>query len=183
MTEDRGDVIQYSKRRMAPIVDTTVTNLNALLNTNSYQKGGWVLHMLRQEVGEEAFWKGIRAYYQKYKDANALTADFQQVMENVAGKSLQTFFAQWVFRAGHPELKIDWKYDTAKKQVEISVQQLQGAPFVFPLELQFLDENKKITLEKTLQVAKTQEVFRFSLPNAPKDIKIDPQARLLYEPR
>lgn len=183
MTEDRGDVIQYAKRRMAPIVDTTVSNLNALLNTNSYQKGGWVLHMLRREVGEEAFWKGIRAYYQKYKDANALTADLQQVMEATSGKSLETFFAQWIFRAGHPELKIDWKYDSAKKQVEISVQQMQSLPFVFPLDIQFLGENKKVTLEKTLQVTKAQEVFRFSLPNAPKEIKIDPNVRLLYESR
>ena len=181
MREERFAVIQYAARRKAPIVDTTVNNLNALLNTNSYQKGAWVLHMLRREIGDEAFWKGIRAYYQRYKESNALTADLQRVMEEVSGKSLQAFFAQWVFRAGHPELKVDWKYDAATKQVEITVQQLQSMLFGFSLDVQFQDDNKKAVLEKTLQIGKAQEVFRFPLNSAPKEIKLDPNAWLLFK--
>lgn len=181
MRKDRFTVVRYAERKLAPIVDTTVTDINDVLNTNSYQKGSWVLHMLRHEIGDAAFWKGYRAYYQKYQGSNALTADLQKVMEEASGKSLATFFKQWVFQAGQPELKVDWKYDATKKELEVSVQQTQAAPFSVPLDVQFLDENKKLVLEKTLPLNKSQELFRFPLASAPKDIKLDPKAYLLFK--
>lgn len=181
MRKDRFTVVRYAERKLAPIVDTTVTDINDVLNTNSYQKGSWVLHMLRHEIGDDAFWKGYRAYYQKYQGSNALTSDLQKVMEEASGKSLQTFFKQWVFQAGQPELKVDWKYDSSKKELEVNVQQLQPSPFSFPLDVHFLDENKKLVLEKTLPVSKSQEQFRFPLASAPKDIKLDPNAHLLFK--
>ena len=49
-----------------------------LLNPNSYQKGAWVLHMLRHELGDDIFWKGMRSFYEKYKNSNALTDDFEK---------------------------------------------------------------------------------------------------------
>lgn len=181
MRKDRFTVVQYAARKLAPIVDTTVTDLNAVLNTNSYQKGSWVLHMLRREVGDAAFWKGYRAYYQRYQGSNALTSDLQKVMEENSGKPLATFFKQWVFQAGQPELKVDWKYDAVKKQVEITVKQVQNSAFTFPLDIQLLDEGKKVILEKTLKVSKGEESFRFPLTSNPKDIKLDPNAWLLFK--
>lgn len=181
MRKDRFTVVRYAERKLAPIVDTTVTDINDVLNTNSYQKGSWVLHMLRHEIGDAAFWKGYRTYYQKYQGSNALTSDLQKVMEEASGKSLSTFFKQWIFQAGQPELKVDWKYDTTKKELEVSVQQVQATPFSFPLDVHFLDENKKLVLEKTLPINKSQEQFRFPLASAPKDIKLDPNAYLLFK--
>ena len=181
MRKDRFTVVRYAERKLAPIVDTTVTDINTVLNTNSYQKGSWVLHMLRHEIGDDAFWKGYRAYYQKYQGSNALTADLQKVMEEASGKSLGTFFKQWVFQAGQPELKVDWKYDAGKKELEVSVQQLQATPFSFPLDVHLLDENKKLVLEKTLPISKSQEQFRIPLASAPKDLKLDPKAYLLFK--
>jgi len=181
MRKDRFTVVKYAERKLAPIVDTTVTDINAVLNTNSYQKGSWVLHMLRREIGDAAFWKGYRNYYQKYQGSNALTADLQKVMEEVSGKPLGVFFKQWVFQAGQPELKVDWKYDATKKQVEISIQQVQNTPFSFPLDVQVLDDGKKIVLEKTISINKTQEQFFFPLTSNPKEIKLDPHAWLLYK--
>ena len=76
-----------------------------LLNDNSYQKGSWVLHMLRRKLGDAIFQKGIQAYYATYKGRNASTDDFMHVMEKVSHQNLQTFFKQWLYTAGHPQLR------------------------------------------------------------------------------
>ncbi|WP_269792012.1 M1 family metallopeptidase [Stenotrophomonas sp. Iso1] len=64
-----------------------------------YQKGALVLHLLRQELGEEVFWRGLRAYTQAHDGRSVVTADFQQAMETAAGRSLQPFFDDWVYGA------------------------------------------------------------------------------------
>lgn len=79
--KDRNTVITFSKKYNEPIVDKTVTDYLQLLNANSYQKGGWVLHMLRRQIGDTAFLRGIRNYYAQYAGKNAVTEDLQLVME------------------------------------------------------------------------------------------------------
>jgi len=64
-------------------VDDESNNLLALLNTNSYQKGGWVLHMLRRKLGDSLFWKGIQTYYATYNGGNASTSDLQKIFEEI----------------------------------------------------------------------------------------------------
>ncbi len=77
-------VIAFSAKNHQPVVDTSITdNFMRLLNANSYQKGGWVLHMLRMKLGDALFWKGIRAWYARYGGSNATTDDFRRVMEAV----------------------------------------------------------------------------------------------------
>ena len=100
---------------MRPVVDSNVTSYMDLLNTNSYQKGGWVLHMLRSQLGDSAFWKGIRIYYARYAGKNASTEDLQKVFEEVSGGSLSQFFKQWLYTGGQPDLAVSWKYDAQKK--------------------------------------------------------------------
>lgn len=65
-----------------------------------YQKGAYVLHLLRVEMGEAAFWRGIRDYTQANDGRSVVTVDFQRAMETAAGRSLQPFFAQWVYGVG-----------------------------------------------------------------------------------
>ncbi len=78
MKSDRERVIKYYLKSPVPVIDTTNTNLMRLLNANSYQKGAWVLHMLRHELGDEIFWKGMRSFYEEYRNKNALTDDFER---------------------------------------------------------------------------------------------------------
>ncbi len=91
---DRTQVVNFFYKNPAPVLDTAITDLGKLLSINSYQKGGWVLHMLRHEVGDLNFWKGIRQYYSVFRNSNALTSDFVSVMEGVSGKDLSHFFNQ-----------------------------------------------------------------------------------------
>lgn len=89
--QDRKDVIAYYKKNPSPIVDNTIKDPKKVLNKNTYQKGGWVLNMLRHQLGDEVFWKGIQLYYKTYKDSNVMTADFRKIMEQVSGEDLEGF--------------------------------------------------------------------------------------------
>lgn len=129
LRKDRAKVIAFEKRRFTPIVDTGVRgDYMQLLNPNSYEKGGWVLHMLRRALGDTTFWKGISTYYTSYRNKNASSADFEHVMEAVSGKDLDIFFHQWLNIPGHPHVTVSWKYDRDKKSVGIDFTQHDVAP-------------------------------------------------------
>jgi aminopeptidase N len=133
---DRDKVLRFEKRRLTPVVDTAVKgNFMQLLNANSYQKGGWVLHMLRRKLGDTLFWKGIRAYYAKYDGGNGNTDDFKNVMAQASGQNLDQFFKQWLYTEGHPKLAIGLHYNEGKENLTLTVTQNQAEPFEFPLEL------------------------------------------------
>jgi aminopeptidase N len=78
----------------------------AIFNAAEYFKGALVLHMLRGMMGDEAFFNGLRQYGQLYRYGNASTEDFRAVMEDVSGLSLFTFFHQWIYEPGYPELSV-----------------------------------------------------------------------------
>ncbi len=133
---DRQTVIKFEKKRLTPVVDTGVNeNFMQLLNANSYQKGGWVLHMLMHKLGDKAFWKGIKAYYAKYNGGNANTDDLRLVMEQASGQDLKQFFNQWLYTAGHPQLALSWKYDEAKKAIALNIEQKQSEIYQLTLEV------------------------------------------------
>ncbi len=181
LLEDRQQVIAFTRRNFRPVVDTTITDYNQLLNTNSYQKGSWVLHMLRQEVGDSVFWKGARTYYDRYKFSNALTVDFQKVMEEISGKELQQFFRQWIFTAGHPQLEVIWDYDAKKQELLLHIQQMQqGTVFQFPLEVAITDDNGE-TRMKQLYIQQQDQNFIIKIESAPKSVRLDPEVKLLQE--
>ena len=126
-----------SKLPDTPIVHRNLSDMKLVLNQLVYQKGGWVLHMLRQEIGTEAFWTGIRDYYRRYRDKNASTDDFRQVMERASGgKDLRWFFTQWLSRSGVPEVGGQWHFVPSRQRVEIILRQKQAtAPFRLHLDL------------------------------------------------
>lgn len=135
LTKDRIKVLRFERTRFTPVVDSPATNLMDLLNANSYEKGSWVLHMLRRKLGDDVFWKAIRAYYAKYKGSNANTTDLRHVMEQTSGQNLEVFFKQWLNTAGHPDLGIVWKYDDNTHKLNIQIAQKQKNLYVVPLEI------------------------------------------------
>jgi len=136
MADQRIKVLKFEKIRVTPVVDTTViTDYMPLLNPNSYEKGGWTLHMLRRKLGDAVFWKGISTYFDKYQGSNANTTDFRMVMEQVSGQKLDSFFKQWLKTSGHPDLAVNWKYDPKTQMVDVQVDQKQSNLYTFPLEV------------------------------------------------
>ena len=183
MQSERKTALRYGPTRRVPVVDTTIKNYNRLLSPNVYQKGAWVLHMLRREIGDQAFWRGLRAYYDLYRLDNALTADFQRVMEAYSGRDLKTFFQQWIFTPGHPQLELDWKFDAAKDAVTFQVRQLQKGPaFQFPLDVEVHGPELKQSFRLEVRQRVQQFTFPLGFP-AVEEVVWDPETWLLFEPR
>lgn len=182
LEEERSTALGFASRYAAPVVDTTAGDYNELLNPNSYQKGGWVLHMLRREVGDEAFWKGIRTYYDRYRLSNALTDDLRRVMEEVSGRDLTTFFRQWLYRPGFPDLAVTWRYEAASRELRLEVRQQQtGGPFLFPLDVAALVPGKAEPQRFSLEVTQMRQEFTLPLDASPTKITLDPDVWLLFE--
>ena len=181
MERARRQVLAFqSQNPDEPLVDTTYTDPNELLNTNPYQKGAWVLHMLRFQLGNTAFWSTLQTFYERHEGGNASTSDFQGAVESVADRSFETFFQQWTRRAGYPILEVSWRYDEASKAVDITVEQTQqGQPFEIPLEVAFaIGDTEELT---TLDVTQSTETFTVDVPAAVRDITVDPHTWLLGE--
>lgn len=176
---ERNRVIKFSRQYDHPIVDTTYQSLMHLLNPNSYQKGAWFLHMLRNEVGDSTFWNGIRMYYETYKYSNAATTDFQAVMETASGKDLNLFFNQWLREGLHPVLLINNGRKCGKEFLEIK-QQKKTHVFEFNLEVEVIYEDGTSEL-KTFTVSKQTERFKLKSKKKIVGFKYDPNVKLLFE--
>lgn len=142
--EQREKIFSYNEKTPGTVLPKRIDDLTHILNTNTYQKGGWVLHMLRHKVGEENFWRGIRDYYKKYQYKNATTAQFFKIMEVNTGQSLEKFSQQWLTTNNYPELKFNWVYYNGV--VRIIIDQKQEVPMSFDLdvELTYEDGTKEI---------------------------------------
>lgn len=125
MEEDRQIYIR-SDVTAQPVVREE-ENLFDLVNRNNYEKGGWVLHMLRARLGDEVFFRGIREYYRRYLHQAVLTEDFQAAMEEASGQDLDRFFRQWLLEPGYPVLEISHEWDEAGRQIVLTVEQVQDA--------------------------------------------------------
>ena len=178
LISERQQVLVFSNRSPRPVIDTTVTDWNRLLNANSYQKGSWVLHMLRRKVGEVDFWKGLRQYYAAFKNGNALTADFQRVMEAASGMDLSRFFQQWLYQPGYPELAVEWSQEGGL--LELDVRQLQPGPaFDFPLDIK-AEGPDGAELKWTVDINRSKKAVSLPCNFEPKRIWLDPDTWLLF---
>ena len=171
------DTVAVTQR---PVIDTVETTLTALLNRNSYEKGGFVLHMLRSQLGDSAFFRGLRAYYDKHKHGNALTSDLQAALEKTSGRRLGPFFDQWLRRPGFPELEVDWSPDSASQTVEIGVTQARrfGA-FEFPLRLALTMSNGQTRRVDVTIPAQPDTKVMLPVSGVVTGVEVDPDYQLL----
>jgi len=178
---DRKQVIEYYLKNPSPVIDTTITDIGKVLSTNTYQKGGWILHMLRHEIGDLNFWKGIQEYYATYRNNNALTSDLQRIMEATSGKDLSLFFEQWLWQAGHPKISATWQYDSKSKSLVVNLAQTQKEPaFQFPLQIGLIDKEGKKEIQ-TIQVTSKSQKFTISTALVPSNVVLDPETWLLFD--
>ena len=96
-----ANVLKLSEKfPLLPMIDTRGGHSTALLTTNTYQKGGWVLHMLRKKLEDGKFFAGLKQFHEVYRGKNSSTSDFRKAMEAVSEVKLEAFFAQWLDRLG-----------------------------------------------------------------------------------
>lgn len=186
MTRDRDVVLRFHSRRPElALVPHQLTDPNEMLNRNVYQKGGWVLHMLRRQVGDEAFWDGIRTYYRRYRDRNADTEDLRRVMEQASGQELEWFFQQWAHEPGHPVLTGGWSFDPSTGMLTVNVRQTQGSGtlFRFPLDIGVTahGQDRAVPRVETVEVSRKDQTFSFPVEGEPEEVNLDPHTWLLFQ--
>jgi aminopeptidase N len=164
------------------VVHRNLSDTRRVLNGLVYQKGGWVLHMLRGVLGSDMFWSGIREYYKRYRDGNAATADFERVMEEISGQELSWFFRQWLNRPGSPELSGTWNFDPQQKCIAIELSQLQpGDLYRLPLEIGIKATGQDETLFQKIELKKRQGRFEIKVDNPPSEVTLDPNRWVLMK--
>lgn len=174
----RENYLAFAARRPGPILDRTITDYMVLLSPNNYAKAGWVLHMLRNEVGEEKFWQGVRTYYARYKDGNALTSDFRAVMEEVVGTSLAWFFRQWLEQPDYAHVQGEWHWQSASKQVVLTLRQTQ-TPSFYRLPIEIACAQGKQHVKRQVLMTEREQGFVLPMTQAPHEIIFDPEVKLL----
>ena len=183
LKRDIRTVLQAEQRSPdTPVVHDNLSDMRQVLNRLVYQKGSWVLHMLRRLVGTDVFWNGIREYYRLYRDRNASTTEFRRVMERASGRDLEWFFRQWLHRSGVPRVQGNWQYRTATRELAITLEQTQpGDPFRLPIEFGILlKEDERPRIER-VELTEGRGTFTFSVDQEPLSIVLDPETWLLIE--
>lgn len=145
-----------------------------LFDRHLYQKGGLVLHMLRRRLGDDCFWRSIKSYLQKHRGGIVETNDLMRVLEEESGLSLEQFFDEWVYRPGHPELKVKIAYDSGILTVDVEQTQKgkDVAIFELPFEIE-VAEGKQTTLHARTITQKTSSLV-VRLETRPESVTIDP---------
>jgi aminopeptidase N len=182
LEEDREKIIRFTRINKRPVVDS-VSDYMDLLNENSYQKGGWILHMLHNEVGDVVFQKIIQQYYQQYKGSNADSKDFQRVAEKVSGKKLDWFFNQWLYQPGIPQIDLEWSYDSKEKKVGFVLKTNKNTRFNYNLDIAVEYKDGKRDILKNVFEVDTNTALsakKIAVRDAPIKIILDPSMRLLY---
>jgi aminopeptidase N len=150
-----------------------------LFDRHLYEKGGLVLHMLRTELGDDVFWRGVHAYLDAHQKGIVETRDLMRSLEAASGKSLGRFFEQWVYKPGHAELDvtIKWEEGVLCCEVKQTHHASDGVPNTFELQL-WLDIDGE---RRKLVVTQRAEVFAVPCPTRPKLVVVDPDMRVLGE--
>jgi aminopeptidase N len=168
-----------------PIVEPRYESSDDMFDGMTYMKGACVLHMLRGLVGDEAWRKGIRRYVAEHQLEVVETDEFRKAMEASSGMDLKWFFDQWVYKAGHPELKIRWRYEDEDKSVRVRVEQTQAVDdqtplFRLPTTLELTEDVGRV---RTIPIVIDGDSQEFVIPDAvrPRMVQIDPQGWLIKQ--
>jgi aminopeptidase N len=157
MKQAATTALGYEKRSRTPIFDKETEDLNKLLNGNSYQKGAWVLHMLRTQLGDDAFFRGIRAYYAKHKNSTATSEDLRLALERASGRNLRTFFDRWIYDSGHPEYELTSSLYKKTGELWLTLEQKQpGKLFLDPVTVKVVTDDRsfEVVLKPRTKVTK-----------------------------
>ncbi len=148
----------------------------------TYSKGGVVVHMLREQVGNDIFWKGVNTYLRRHRFGSVETTDLQRAMEEASGQDLKWFFDQWVYSVGAPKLDIRKSYTASTKTLKLTVTQTQNpvslVPAVFRLPLDVKITTAAGAKSETIDITKRVQTFSIALDGPPRSVAFDEEEKL-----
>jgi len=146
----------------------------------TYQKGGGILHMLRNYLGDDAFFAGMSDYLKTNEYKNGEAHQLRLSFEKVSGKDLNWFFNQWYFGSGHPKLSYSYTFEPVKKQISLVISQSQEQPFQFPLAIDVYDNGKPKRYNVWVN-AEAKNTFNFDVSKTPDLVNINADGILVSE--
>ncbi len=189
----RDDLLYGLYRDARNVIDRTNTASRAIVfrrygepreqfDFRAYPKGGWVVHMLRNQLGDDLFHRCIKTYLERHAFGVVVTEDLNAIIEELSGRSFDRFFDQWVFHAGQPELEVTYSWDEKTRLAKVGIRQTQTTGdrvllFRFPLTLRF--KTKLGHQDQQVVVNKCEEDFYVPLAQAPEIVRVDPEFGLL----
>jgi aminopeptidase N len=180
MDDLRSSYLREAERDyQRPIVTRRYADPIDMFDRHTYNKGALVLHTIHYLLGEEGWSQGIRAYVERFAGQTVTTPDFQDALEKTTGVSLGSVFDQYVYGAGHPELKVKWDYQPDTRQVHLEIRQTQKTGlFSFPLEVALMDERETVVRRVPVAARDFQDLY---LPSEerPRTVVLDPEGWIL----
>jgi aminopeptidase N len=168
-------------RYQRPIVCRDYAEPIDLFDRHLYEKGSLVLHMLRRELGDALFFEGVRRYLERHAHGIVETTDLMRALEEVSGRSLERFFDDWVYRPGHPDLKVKISWEDGLLSVTLKQKQKgDNVPAIYslPLEIEVVDKQGKRSRYQKL-VGEDQGALSIALEARPKFVVFDPEFRVI----
>ncbi len=154
-------------------------------DTRAYQKGGWVLHMLRCQLGDDLFRQCVKTYVERHALGTVETADLRQIVEEYTGRSFDRFFDQWVYTPGLPHLDLSYQWSQSDKMAKITLKQkparsdIEGTVWSLPVTLRFWIGDTITDHEFPFEQA--EQTVYVPLPAEPNLVRFDPEYTLLAE--
>ncbi|HUH33715.1 MAG TPA: M1 family aminopeptidase, partial [Daejeonella sp.] len=187
--KDAGDYINYKDMESylqvpaeakKDLVRFRYVDKEDMFDLVSYQKGGRVLNMLRHYLTDEVFFKGLNIYLKQNAFKTGEAHQLRLALEEASGKDLNWFFNQWFFNSGHPQLKIDYKWDAVKKVQTVYLQQTQeGEPFILPFSIDVYAGGKKERHNTWMK--NKADTFTFASNTKPDLVNVDGDKILLIQ--
>jgi aminopeptidase N len=176
--ENRQSYLADPASASKPLVRFYYNDKEDVFDRVSYPKGGAILHMLRNYVGDSAFFKALNLYLTTNKFKSAEAHQLRLAFEDVTGRDLNWFWNQWYFGAGHPNLNITYRYDEAAKKVIVTVSQSQlGTIFKVPVAIDIYNGANKTRYKVWVQ--NKMDTFSFASSTKPDLVNFDGDKMLL----
>jgi len=174
-------------KKLFPIYDPPE---GEVFSTVTYDKAGSVLHMLRQVLGDSAFFAGLNQYARDNANESVITDDFQEAMEDVADQDLDWFFDEWIYGPGHPHYETGWRVkpptyqSSAAYEIEFAVSQMQDQskhyfPFHMPMEIGVYHDGVEEIFAFTDSIG--YQRFTVEVDYEPDSFLLDPDNKILCE--
>ena len=161
-------------RYRRPICTSLFKRPADLFDRHLYEKGSVILHTIRSMLGDELWWKTIKAYVETHSHGAVETNDLINALERTTGRNMRKFFDHWIFKAGHPELKVSYFWSDGKANIRVAQRQRldeETPTFAFPLEIKVITKKGEHVFHE--HVEKRQHLFSYKLAERPVDVRVD----------
>jgi aminopeptidase N len=173
-----------------PIVTKNYADPDSVFDTYAYPRGGAVLHMLRQTLGEDNWWRAINHYLRKYANQPVETEQFRIAIEESTGQAMDWFFDEWLYKMGHPIFRVTQNYEPSTKALKLTVEQLQTtdatsqfpqvALFQTPVDIE-IGTASGVRLERVQILPKKEQSFTLTVDSKPLLVNFDYRGTLIKE--